>query len=387
MKREYVAEVKEVSGQEIRCFNCNQIGHYKASCLNPIRSRGTCYNCGGVEHNFKECSKNRLNLGKRELKPIYQINVNFLDPILVKLNFVKCILDSGSPVSLIKESIVKKFNGLTENYNLSGINDFGEINTSIKNNSDILVNQLFLVVDFTMVYSCLLGRDFMMRKDLKIDFCDQDIRIVSVGNDSIEVDPFDEIKNILIVGNQVDESIDDLDIGSDLSEQTRRIIENMYLDLINLPKPLKPITKYQMKITLKKESPFSYQPRRLSFFEKNQVTEIIDKLLKDGIIRASNSEYSSPIVLVKKKTGDTRMCVDFRTLNKLTVRDNYPIPLIEDQLDLLHGKKYFTSLDLKSGFHQLSMHSDSIKYNIHRLLLLWDNTSMSKCLLDYVMLL
>jgi len=56
------------------------------------------------------------------------------------------------------------------------------------------------------------------------------------------------------------------------------------------------------------------------------------------------------------------MCVDFRTLNKITVRDNFPLPLIKDQLDLLAGKKYFTTLDLKDGFFHIKMHEDSIKY-------------------------
>jgi len=67
-------------------------------------------------------------------------------------------------------------------------------------------------------------------------------------------------------------------------------------------------------------------------------------------------------VLTKKKNGEIRMCVDFRTLNKMTKRDHFPLPLIEDQLDLLEGKKYFTTLDLKDGFFHIKMHEDSIKY-------------------------
>lgn len=66
--------------------------------------------------------------------------------------------------------------------------------------------------------------------------------------------------------------------------------------------------------------------------------------------------------MTKKKNGETRICIDFRTLNKITVRDNFPLPLIEDQLDLLAGKKYFTTLDLKDGFFHIQMHEDSIKY-------------------------
>jgi len=64
----------------------------------------------------------------------------------------------------------------------------------------------------------------------------------------------------------------------------------------------------------------------------------LDELLAKGIIRESMSEYASPIVLTKKKNGETRMCIDFRKLNKIMARDNFPLPLIEDQLDLLTGK-------------------------------------------------
>lgn len=69
--------------------------------------------------------------------------------------------------------------------------------------------------------------------------------------------------------------------------------------------------------------------------EKKKVQEILDDLLKRKIIRKSNSEYAFPIVLTRKKNGTIRMCVDYRTLNKVMARDNYPLPLIEDQLDMI----------------------------------------------------
>ena len=79
------------------------------------------------------------------------------------------------------------------------------------------------------------------------------------------------------------------------------------------------------------------------------------------MIRPSNSEYASPIVLTRKKSGDLRLCIEYRALNKITLRDNYPLPLIDDQLDALEGKKYFSLLDLNDGFHHLDVAPDSIK--------------------------
>ena len=80
------------------------------------------------------------------------------------------------------------------------------------------------------------------------------------------------------------------------------------------------------------------------------------------VIRPSNSEFASPIVLTRKKTGELRLCVDYQTLNKVTLRDNYPLPLIDDQLDALSGKEYFSLLDLKDGFHHIGVSSESIKF-------------------------
>jgi hypothetical protein len=74
-----------------------------------------------------------------------------------------------------------------------------------------------------------------------------------------------------------------------------------------------------MELMLLESKPFSYSSRRLSFSEKAEVKNILDELIAKGIIRESTSEYASPIVLVKKKNGTTRMCVDFRMLNKITV--------------------------------------------------------------------
>lgn len=95
--------------------------------------------------------------------------------------------------------------------------------------------------------------------------------------------------------------------------------------------------------------------------KKIKLRYILDDLISKGVIRES-TEYASPIVLTKKKNGEIRMCIDFRALNKITTRDNFPLPLIEDQLDLLEGKKYFTTLNLKDGFFHIKMHEESVKY-------------------------
>ena len=82
---------------------------------------------------------------------------------------------------------------------------------------------------------------------------------------------------------------------------------------------------------------------------KKQVQELIEK----GVIHPSTSPCGSPIVLVLKKDGSWRMCIDYRALNKITIKNRYPLPRIDDLLDQLKHATYFTKLDLHSGYHQI----------------------------------
>lgn len=109
------------------------------------------------------------------------------------------------------------------------------------------------------------------------------------------------------------------------------------------------------RIELEPHVPFKERTRRVSPADFNDLKRHLQDLLAAGVIEESASPYASPIVLVRKKNGDLRMVVDYRRLNNLTKKDAYPLPRIEETFTLLSGSKWFTVLDLKSGFYQLEV--------------------------------
>ena len=89
---------------------------------------------------------------------------------------------------------------------------------------------------------------------------------------------------------------------------------------------------------------------------KAQLQELVD----GGFIRPSTSPWGAPVLFVKKKVGTWRLCIDYRQLNKVTIRNKYPLPRIDDLFDQLQGAKVFSKIDLRSGYHQLRIRESDI---------------------------
>ena len=115
----------------------------------------------------------------------------------------------------------------------------------------------------------------------------------------------------------------------------------------------------QFEIKLTTDVPVKARPYRTNPVNQKEIDAHIEKLLKIGAVTHSTSNYASPALVVPKKQGTTRLVVDYRALNRISVPDNYPMVLIDDLLATLGGTKVFSSLDLRCGYNQISVHPNS----------------------------
>ena len=124
---------------------------------------------------------------------------------------------------------------------------------------------------------------------------------------------------------------------------------------------LRDCDKVKHKINLHDDKLFKDPHRRIPPALFQEVHEHLQEMLNAGAIRPSKSPYSSNMVIVRKKDGTIRLCVDFQKLNNRTIKDAYAIPRTEETLHLLAGAKYFTKLDLRSGYWQVEIEEDKLK--------------------------
>lgn len=341
---------EETRRKENRCYNCNQTGHIAKSCDKPKRERGTCYECGATDHRLRNCPQKKRTMAEpiasTRTETTTQIS-NVEEQKRSDNEFLKTVdlqisrdglghtqrcesqLDTASPISLVKSKFVplNLIKGVMddryEGINGSVLEILGQVEVKVIAKDFVADDVIFRVVpDHAMKCDAILGRDTIRKMGLTLAKQrekreDAALEILSIDSNILVGDELDRIK-----------------INPEISNDVRdKFLWEFRTNYLLAERPVEQKIKAKIKLHVKEKQPFYFTPGRLSYEEKIRLREIIDDLLARKIIRPGNSEYASRIVLVKKKTGKIRLCVDYRTLNKITARDNYPLPVIEDQIN------------------------------------------------------
>jgi len=262
------------------------------------------------------------------------------------------LIDTGSDICLIRASAYIRLGCLRLKLNeirFHGIgatnnSTIGEFDTELTIDGHTHSALVRVVLDTLMSYDLLVGTDFLNSVELTIKAG----KMISTLSEQVSVD--NDLPEILQINVDFEKSNADVSHVPELRDREK--IEKLVRDY----KPNKTReVDLKMPIILKDDEPVYQRARRLAMPEREAVNAQINEWMHEGVIQPSLSDYASPIVLAKNKDGSTRLCVDYRLLNKKIIKNKYPLPLIEDQLDSLQGTRLYSTLDLKNGFLLKSM--------------------------------
>jgi hypothetical protein len=166
------------------------------------------------------------------------------------------------------------------------------------------------------------------------------------------------IQTMILSTADITKQIESLKFTSISEDETMKLQEFLkgYIDLF-ATNPKKPTTTIATKhfIDTGSAKPIKQRAYRVSKKEEEIVKREVDEMLQNDIIRKSKSPWGAPVVLVTKPDGSIRFCIDYRKLNNITKKDVYPLPRIDETLEKMRGMKYYTSIDLASGYWQIEL--------------------------------
>ncbi|GKB50470.1 putative reverse transcriptase domain-containing protein [Tanacetum coccineum] len=370
-----------------RCHKCNKFGHLARDCRstaianNANNQRGTgsgqkptCYECGVQGHFKRECPKlkknnNRGNQvgGGNALAKVYVVGNAGTNPdsnvvtgtFLLNNRYASILFDTGADRSFVSTTFSSQIDitptALDHYYDVELAN--GRIiglNTILMGCTLNFLNYPFNI-DLMPVelgsFDAIIGMDWLVKYQAII-VCAKKIICIPWGNETLIV--HGDERNRGYEARDKDKSekkrLEDIPIVQDF-------LDVFLEDLPGLP----PTRQVEFQIDLiPGAAPVAWAPYRLTPSKMKELLEQLKELSDKGFIRPNSSLWGALVLFVKKKDGSFRMCIDYQKPNKLTVKNCYPFPRINDLFDQLQGSSVYSKIDLRLGYHQLQVREEDI---------------------------
>ncbi|KII74577.1 Transposon Ty3-G Gag-Pol polyprotein [Thelohanellus kitauei] len=328
-----LASVRPTNQQ--KCFNCHKIGHIVRYCLSRNR--------------FDRRTPGDYNRNRGA--PTVQARYNNRQ--------VHALIDTGASVSMIRYDIISNIND-NKNKPIHGVlmanglpcDVIGEIDISLSFDDVSITHRV--LVSKNLFLPIILGVDFIYKHCPYIDFHSNKL-VIANREIIMKTEKIPQSKNFNNhnIYDDIESLISTCDTNCSVKSHIRNLLKS-HVDVFSTGEvDVCKCLDFEHETNTGEANPIKQTYRRHPIHKLRDLKSILDKLLEKNIIRPSKSAWSSPVVLVNKKSGGVRLCVDYRSLNNLTASDAYPIPRIDETLDRLHGVKWFSSFDLSCGYWQI----------------------------------
>ncbi|GAU50683.1 hypothetical protein TSUD_410390 [Trifolium subterraneum] len=348
-------EVLEVETEKRKWIMTSAIGHKSKECK---ATAPTCFNCGEEGHKSPECKKPKKVTGK-----VFALNgegADQVDNLIRGTCFIHdtpliAIIDTGTTHSFISMDCMKRLN--IHVYEMSGCMNIetpasGSVITRLVcRNCPVFVFGRHFGMDLVCIplsgIDVIFGMNWLVFNQVHINCCEKTV-IFPKSEGSLSLMNGEEVKESLNDHRELFMVFGSLKLEGGVTLEEIPVVSGFSdvfpEDISDLP----PEREVEFSIDLVPgTSPISMAPYRMSASELNELKKQLDELLEKKFIRPSVSPWGAPVLLVKKKEGSMRLCIDYRQLNKATIKNKYPLPRIDDLMDQLVGACVFSKIDLR----------------------------------------